>query len=166
MKLKAKTYFDIFWVIFFGGIFITALFLEFEAALIPLLVSGLCFIFAVSNLIIGLVRTGGKAAAAAETPSGLELHKKKKQKVDPRVAQCRFFVISSWLVGFVVGTYLFGHYAAIPLFTFLFLKSRKEGWVMSATFAVVLFAGVYFAIVVGVKTPLYEGLLPALLLGE
>jgi hypothetical protein len=172
MKLKPKTYFDLFWVVFFGGIFITAMTLEFEAGLIPGLVSASCFIFAISNLVIGLrkkAEKGGNIASAREGKEpapGPELHKRKEEKVEPRVAWKRFFVMSAWLVGFVVGIYLFGHYTAIPIFTFLFLKSRKESWTMSVTFAVALLAGVYLAIVVGVKTPLYEGLLPGLFFGE
>jgi hypothetical protein len=169
MKLKAKIYFDIFWVIFFGGIFITAWTYDIEAGLIPMLVSGLCLLFSIIRLIIvlsGKEKKGkgaekdhafqNKSEGALKDPV---LHKKKKEKVDPGVAWKRFFIISSWLVGFVIGVYLFGHLIAIPLFTFLYLRVKKEKWALSILFAVAITVGVYLAIVVGTKTPLYEGVL-------
>jgi hypothetical protein len=175
MKLRAKTYFDIFWVVFFAAILISGFSLEFEAALIPLLVSGLCLLFAVINLIKALAakekgkgdtgkEIGVAATAGAEGSPAIPVpHKKKKVKVDPKVAWRRFLVISGWLIGFVLGTYLFGHYVAIPAFTLLFLKSRKESWVLSLSCAAAVTAGVYLAIVLGTRTPLYEGLLFSLL---
>jgi hypothetical protein len=166
MKLRGKTYFDIFWVIFFAGIFISGLTLEFEAALIPLLVSGLCLVFALVNLVKALVAKekgkGATAAVSAATDGSVAIpvpHKKKKARVDPKVAWRRFLVMSAWLIGFVLATYLFGHYVAIPAFTLLFLRSKKESWVLSLSCAGAVIVGVYLAIVLGTRTPLYEGLL-------
>lgn len=157
MKTRGKTYFDIFWVVFFGAIFITSLGLEFEAGLIPGLVSGICVVFGVANLIIEIRKQTPPEEEGGPAPGS------HKGKVAPKVAFRRFAAISCWLIGFVLGTYLFGHLIAIPLFTFLFLKAKKESWALSATYAVLLLAGVYLAIVVGVKTPLYTGLLPGLM---
>jgi len=164
MKLGKKAYFHMFWVVFFGVVFATSLGLEFEAGLIPALVSAICLVLSGINLIKeirteargeeGAPRTEGGLAPAACAPG---------TKVAPKEALRRFGAISCWLMGFATGTYVFGHLIAIPVFTFLFLKARKEGWALSATYAVLLSAGVYLAIVVGVKTPLYTGLLPSLL---
>jgi hypothetical protein len=104
-----------------------------------------------------------KGEGVSKVPASL---KKKKERVDPRIAWKRFFIISSWLFGFAVGVYLFGHVIAIPLFTFLYLRSRKEKWVISVVFAVMMTVGVYLVIVVGTKTPLYQGVLVSHLVGE
>ena len=177
MKLKGTNYFDIFWVIFFGCIFCTALTYDVEAGLLPLLVSGLCLFFSIVRLMT-MLRKGEKkgkaeeAVAVAIQDKGegiskiLASVKKKKEGVDPRVAWKRFFIISSWLFGFAVGVYLFGHVIAIPLFTFLYLRSRKEKWVISVVFAVMMTVGVYLVIVVGTKTPLYQGVLVSHFVGE
>lgn len=170
MKLKATTYFDIFWVIFFGTIFVTALTYDIEAGLLPLLVSGLCLLFSIIRLM--MVLSGKEKKGKAEEAIAMAVQdkgegilrvtappKKKKEKVDPGIAWKRFFIISSWLLGLAVGVYLFGHLIAIPLFTFLYLRSRKEKWVISILFAVVMTVGVYLVIVVGTKTPLYQGVL-------
>jgi hypothetical protein len=171
MKLRAGTCFDIFWVIFFAAIFISGLTLEFEAALIPLLVSGLCLVFAVINLVKSLaakekVASDTEKEMSAAVPAGAEgpatipaPHKKKKARVDPKVAWRRFLIISAWLIGFVAATYIFGHYVAIPAFTLWFLRSKQESWVLSLSCAAAVTAGVYLAIVLGTRTPLYEGLL-------
>jgi hypothetical protein len=106
----------------------------------------------------------GVFSAGAEGPVTIPVpHKKKKTKIDPKVAWARFLAISAWLIGFVVATYLFGHYVAIPAFTLLFLRSKKESWVLSLSCAAAVTAGVYLAIVLGTRTPLYEGLLFSLL---
>jgi len=169
MKLKATTYFDIFWVIFFGAIFVTALTYNIEAALLPLLVSGLCLLFSIIRLM--MVLSGKEKKGKAEEVIAMDVQdkgeglrvsppsKKKKERVDPRIAWKRLFIISFWLLGFSVGIYLFGHLIAIPLFTLLYLRSRKEKWVISILFAVVMTVGVYLVIVVGTKTPLYQGVL-------
>jgi hypothetical protein len=177
MKLKGTSYFDIFWVIFFGCIFVTALTYDIEAGLLPLLVSGLCLLFSIIRLmtvLIGREKKGKPEEAIATVihdkgegvSKVLASPKKKKERVDPRIAWKRFFIISSWLLGFAVGVYLFGHLIAIPLFTFLYLRSRKEKWVISIVFAVMMTVGVYLVIVAGAKTPLYQGVLVSHLVGE
>jgi len=177
MKLKGTNYFDILWVIFFGCIFVTALTYDIEAGLLPLLVSGLCLFFSIVRLMTMLKggekkRKAGEAIAVAVGDKGEGISKivasvkKKKERVDPRVAWKRFFIISSWLLGFAVGVYLVGHLVAIPLFTFLYLRSRKEKWVISILFAVMMTVGVYLVIVVGTKTPLYQGVLVSHFVGE
>jgi len=177
MKLKGTSYFDIFCVIFFGSIFVTALTYDIEAGFLPLVVSGLCLFFSIIRLVT-MLREGRKkgkaegATAMATQDNGegvskiLAPFKKKKERVDPRIAWKRFFIISSWLFGFAVGVYLLGHLVAIPLFTFLYLRSRKEKWVISILFAVVMTVGVYLVIVVGTKTPLYQGVLVSHFVGE
>ena len=177
MKWKGTNYFDIFWVIFFGCIFVTALTYDIEAAFLPLLVSGLCLFFSIVRLV--MVLSGGKKKGKAEEAMAVAIQdkdegiskilasvKKEKERVDPRAAWKRFFIISSWLFGFAVGVYLLGHLVAIPLFTFLYLRSRKEKWVISILFAVVMTVGVYLIIVVGTKTPLYQGVLVSHFVGE
>jgi len=177
MKLKGTSYFDIFWVIFFGSIFVTALTYDIEAGFLPLVVSGLCLLFSIIRLVTmlsGGEKKGKAEEAAAMTTQGkgegvskiLAPFKKKKERVGPRTAWKRFFIISSWLFGFAVGVYLFGHLISIPLFTFLYLKARKENWVISILFAVMMTVGVYLVIVVGTKTPLYQGFLFSHFVGE
>jgi hypothetical protein len=55
-----------------------------------------------------------------------------------------------WMVGFLI---------TIPVYTLLFMRSRKESWRLSLFFAAFGFVALYFLFVVGLHIELYPGLI-------
>ena len=171
MKLNKSSYFDLFWIVFMGGIFVTAIGYNRKAGLIPLLVAGPCTIMSIFTFFNGLKEKKEKEVGAEEAlvkgimekMEGVSMEqvavKKKKVKVDPVVRRKRFWMMMAYMAVFVLGVYLFGHLVAIPIFVFLFMLLNKEKWYISLACAVVTTLIIYFAFVVAAQTTLYEGIL-------
>ena len=164
MKFKGKNYFDLFWVLFMGGIFIMATGYNRKAGLIPMLVSGLCTVMALYTFIKGLreeeTQPGGDQPPLVDviqTVSGNPVAG--ARNTDAVERKKRFWRIVGWMAGFSLAVYLFGHLIAIPIFTFLFMRLNGEKWVVSISCAVGLTLIVYLAFVVATKTTLYGGVL-------
>ncbi len=163
MKLKGKNYFDLFWVLFMGGIFIMAAGYNRKAGLIPMLVSGLCTVMALYTFVNGFREEKRKATGGQQTVADkIQVSSDRigvNEKQDPLERKKRFWLMMGWMVGFSLAVYLFGHLVAIPIFTLLFMRLNGEKWVVSIGCAVGLTLIVYFAFVVATKTTLYGGVL-------
>lgn len=171
MKLTKRSAFDLFWVVFMGGIFITALGYNRKAGLIPLLVAGPCAIMAIFTFFKGLKGKPAKGIGVEEAlvkgimekMEGVSMDqvaiKKKQVHVDPAERQKRFWGMMAYMAGFVLGVYLFGHLIAIPLFVFFFMFLNKEKWWVALACAIATTVIVYVAFVVAAQTTLYPGVL-------
>jgi hypothetical protein len=175
MKLKGKHYFDIFWILFFAGIMITSFGYGYKARLIPLVVTIPCLAFALYRFFAdlkgeekesGTVEDELMKGVMEKVEEVAGSHKKKKEKMSPEEKRRRFFDIALWIIIFVALIFGIGMLWAIPIFTLLYMRFKKESWVLSLSCAVGLFLGVYFAFIVGTKSYLYEGLLIPLLRGQ
>jgi hypothetical protein len=70
----------------------------------------------------------------------------------------RLGLILGWSAGFCLAVYLLGFYISIPAFAFAYLKWRRRSWLAAAIFAVALLAFSYAVFAIGLKAPLYKGL--------
>ena len=63
-----------------------------------------------------------------------------------------------WMAGYILGIFLIGFIPATALFTFSYLKSHKQGWLSSASQAIIGTAFIYFLFVVSFHVPLSKGI--------
>jgi hypothetical protein len=170
MKFKGKHYFSLFWVLFFAGIMLVSLGYHYKARLIPLVVCIPCLGFALYRF---YVEMWGKKEEEGITAEDLLLKgikdvvggssegykQKDKVKIDPAEKRRRFFDILLWVAIFLVLIFTVGFLIAIPVFTFAYMRVKKESWLMATLSSIGLTTGVYLAFVVGTESYLHEGLL-------
>ena len=66
--------------------------------------------------------------------------------------------VIAWLLLMLVVIYVFGLLAALPLFSFLYLKVRaKESWVLSMCVAGAMLGFLYGVFVAALNIPMYDG---------
>ncbi|NQT31627.1 MAG: tripartite tricarboxylate transporter TctB family protein [Deltaproteobacteria bacterium] len=149
MKLKGS-----FWVALFFlalglfGIIQSLTFRYWESMVLPLGISIIIFILAAVQVVRELRRRGEAAAAKATAEDS-------GAKAETR----RLGLIFGWAAGFCLAIYLFGFYIAIPTFAFAYLKWRRRGWLVAVIFAVGLLVFSYAVFAIGLKVPLYKGLI-------
>ncbi len=175
MKLKSKSMFTLFYIFFFTVVIIGSMGYTRKARLIPLVVAIPCLGFSIAQFVLDQ-RKGGKKGRSIEDdlfhgvmekvhqeiiPGGEE--KEKKRGTEKTRA---FFKIVGWIGVFYVSTFLFGFLVTIPLFTILFMRTRKERWITSVACAAGLWVTIYLSFAVIAKISLYEGLVFRLLGGE
>lgn len=146
MRLKGSFWLAVFFLVLgLFGIIQALTFGYWESMVLPLFVSAIIFILAVVEVARGLLRRREATAAGKAAVT----------KAEGR----RFGLIFGWLAGFCLAIYLLGFYISIPLFAFAYLKWRRRGWLVAAVFAVALLAFSYAVFAVGLKVPLYKGLI-------
>ena len=144
MKLKGS-----FWVAAFFlalgifGITQSLTFRYWESMVLPLGISIIIFILAAVEVVRELRRWGEKGVEKSES------------KIENR----RLVLIFGWAAGFCLAIYLLGFYISIPLFAFTYLKWRRRSWLVAVVFAIALLAFSYLVFAVGLKVPLYKGLI-------
>jgi hypothetical protein len=172
MKNKGQHIFNFFWVAFFILIISRSLTYNPKARLIPLLVAAICLVLAI-GVFIGEIRKKDKKSGLSGDDALLDGIMKKvdvaaeageeKKKVSAEEKKRRFFDAVLWILGFVLMIYLVGFLIAIPLFTFLFMRAKKESWTLSISCSLGLLAGVYLAFVKLSQSTIYEGIIFRLL---
>ncbi len=177
MKLKGKTYFSLFFILFFVVIIIGALGYNAKARLIPLVVAIPCLAMAIGQFVSEL--TGREKAKGRSIEDDLfhgvmeklvhqdvitEEEEKKGKKARGKTRA--LLNISLWLLFFAALLFLFGFYITIPLFTILFMRSKGDSWKLSLSCAFGLWVTVYLSIEVAAKLSLYEGWVFRLFGGE
>jgi len=130
------------------GIIQSLTFRYWESMVLPLGISIIIFILAAVQVVRELRRRGEAAAAKATAEDS-------GAKAETR----RLGLIFGWAAGFCLAIYLFGFYIAIPTFAFAYLKWRRRGWLVAVIFAVGLLVFSYAVFAIGLKVPLYKGLI-------
>ncbi len=174
MKLKPKAYFSLFLIIFFGAVIIGAMRYNAKARLIPLVVGLPCLAMAIAQFILDLSKERKKGISGEEElfkgvmekliHQEIITEEEKKEKKTLGVRK-RFFMIVFWILFFVACLYVFGFSIAIPLFTILFMRYKREKWVLTLSTAAGLWILIYIAFAVAAGIELYRGLIIDLLLG-
>ena len=147
MKLKGS-----FWVALFFlalglfGIIQSLTFRYWESMVLPLGISIIIFILAAVEVVRELRRRGDGEKDTAKDSGA---------KTENR----RLGLILGWTAGFCLAIYLLGFYFSIPIFAFAYLKWRRRGWLVAAVFAVALLVFSYAVFAIGLKVPLYKGLI-------
>lgn len=151
MKLKGSFWFAVF-LLALGlfGVIQSLTFVYWESIVLPLAISITIFVLAVVQVARELWWVNkGKEAAAKATATGSDT------KADNR----RLGLIFGWAAGFSLAIYLLGFYIATPIFAFAYLKWRGRSWLAAAIFAVGTLVFIYSAFELGLKAPLYKGLI-------
>ena len=176
MKLKAKSFFSLFLILFFGVVIVGALGYNPKARLIPLVIALPCLAMAIAQFILDLGK-GRKRGISGEEELFREVMEKvahqeivideeeKKEKKSSIEAK-KLFNSIFWILGFSALTFLFGFLITIPLFTILFMRYKKESWRLSLSCAAGLWLSVYLSFVIAAKVTLYEGFIFRLFSGE
>jgi hypothetical protein len=131
------------------GIVVSANFHYWESITLPLIVSSLIFMLAGVQLVLEFHPRAKHPITTAET-SDEKWHKGQIS---------RAYVIIVWIVALILAIYLLGFYLAAALFIFAYLKWHARGWTSSVIFAVTLVLFIYLIFNIGLKSPLYKGLL-------
>ena len=131
------------------GLVQSLMFGPWESVALPAGVSGV--IVAMAAIEVGTELLG---RSAREPTTGLDPVAQAESKGEAR----RLAVVVIWTAAFMLGIYLFGFRIAIPVFAFSYLKWRGWHWAIAALFAAAMLGFVYGAFVVGLKAPLFEGI--------
>jgi putative tricarboxylic transport membrane protein len=175
MKLTARSFFSLFYVLFFGSVVIGALGYGPQARLIPLVVALPCLAMSISQFVIDLTKEAEKGLSVddeiyrgimqkvvhRELAKGDQEGKKEKEGTLEQAKP--LFNIVLWILFFVALIVFFGFMIAIPVFTFLFMRSKKESWGLSLSCAAGLWLTIYLSFVVAASITLYKGLVFRLL---
>ena len=175
MKLKPKAYFNLFLIIFFAAVIIGAMGYTHKARLIPLVVGLPCLAMAIAQFILDLGKGGRKGISGEEELFRGVMEKlihqeivtedeEKKEKKDSGERK-RFFQTIFWILSFVACLYVFGFSIAIPLFTILFMRYKREKWVLTLCTAAGLWVVIYVAFAIAAGLDLYPGLLIEIIRG-
>ncbi|MFC1979783.1 tripartite tricarboxylate transporter TctB family protein [Chloroflexota bacterium] len=121
-----------------------------ESMVLPLAISIIIFILA-SVEVVRELQWGNKGEADAAKATAKDSESKAENR--------RLGLISAWAAGFCMAIYLLGFYIAIPLFAFAYLKWQRRGWLPAVIFAIALLAFIYIVFNIGLKVPLYKGLI-------
>lgn len=95
--------------------------------------------------------TEGKEVIAEKAEDSIEGRNVEENK--------KIFAAIGWMVLLVGMIWLIGFIIALPLYTFVFMKSRKENWLTSIIVASVGVGVIYFLFMMGLELTLYKGLL-------
>lgn len=151
MRLKGSFWLAVFFLALgLFGIVQSMTFRYWESMTLPLAVSIIISILAG----IQVVREQRRRGEEEEMAVAQEKAKDSQRKLDGK----RFGIVFSWVAGFCLAIYLLGFYISIPAFAFAYLKWRRRSWLAAAIFAMALLAFSYAVFAIGLKAPLYKGL--------
>jgi hypothetical protein len=174
MKLKPKSYFTLFYILFFAVVIIGSLGYTRKARLIPLVVAIPCLGMSIAQFVIDLGKGRKKGRSIEDDLFHGVMEKvihqdvvtegEKEEKTGAEKTR-GFFKIIGWILIFYLSIFLFGFLIAIPLFTILFMRFERERWFLSAACAAGLWLTIYLSFSVAAKISLYDGLVFQLLSG-
>ena len=176
MTFRSKSFFSLFYVLFFIIVIIGALGYNSKARLIPLVVALPCLGLSIIQFALDLGKEKKRGRSIEDDLFHGVMEKMVHQEVvaddegkkgkKRRWEAMPFFRIIGWLLFFYVSVYLFGFLITIPLFTILFMRSKGERWILSLSCGAGLWLTIYLAFVVAARISLHEGLVFRLLGGE
>ncbi len=151
MKIKGSLYVAIFFLLLgLFGIVHSLTFHYWESTVLPLATSSLIFILAA-------VEVGRELYRRDKAETAMEDNRQTGTK--NRFQISRLGSVFGWAAGFSLVIYLLGFHIAVPLFAFFYLKWRGRSWLTAIIFAVVVLAFVYGVFELGLKAPLFKGLI-------
>ncbi len=151
MKIKGSLYVAIFFLLLgLYGIIQSLTFRYWESIVLPLAMSSLIFVMAAVEVARELRRQDKGERAIEEKP---------RTEAKDRVEIRRFSLVFGWAAAFMLGIYLLGFHIAVPLFAFSYLKWRGRSWITATVFAGIMLAFIYGAFELGLKAPLFKGLI-------
>lgn len=83
----------------------------------------------------------------------------KKEKTGKKIGWATYLASPAWIGGFMLSIYLLGYVVGTPLFSVLYLKMRGQKWLTTIGFSTGMLALTYGGFEIALNTPLYGGLL-------
>jgi ABC-type enterobactin transport system permease subunit len=120
-----------------------------ESITLPLAISIILVILAAVQMVRELRWVNKGEASAAKVTA---------KDSDTKAESRRLGLIFGWTAGLCLAIYLLGFYISIPAFAFAYLKWRRRSWLVALIFAAALLVFSYAVFNIGLKTPLYQGL--------
>ncbi len=69
-----------------------------------------------------------------------------------------YIIVTAWIAGLLIGTYLFGILVTFPLFTLAYIKAKGWRWLLSISIAAGVFVVLYGVFGLAFRVPLYKGI--------
>ena len=122
----------------------------FASRLLPILVAGIVFIIAGTQLVKEIVTK----TDIIKTGDGDDISLEEDTKVDRR----SLLRVAAWITGFTAAIYLVGFIISIPLFVLFYMKKHGARWLTSAITAVVFTMIIYAVFEIALGVNLHPGL--------
>ena len=164
---SGRMLFSALFVVVFALLIVTATSYNPKARTFPLIVAVPVLIGAIANLVVDfrIVQRGEKPKKAKTeiktvvAESATTEPAPKKEKLTGKQKRNRELIGTAWLIGYVAALILFGFNLATLVYLVAFIKFfSKESWTLTIIYTVVLWAFVYVAFVVLLKSNLAPGL--------
>lgn len=172
MKAKVQIFFNLFLIAFFSAVIIASYQYNVKARLMPLVIAFPCLAMLVYQLLADL-RGKKDQDVSIEDEMFLKTMEKvhqdvieeKKEKKTDREETIGLLKSAAWIMAFCLMVYLCGFLITIPVYTVIFMRYSDDGWMLSLSVALGLWATVYISFTVLAKISLYDGLIFRLLEG-
>ena len=122
-----------------------------RARFFPLIVTGLCGVTVLAELLKACIASRKSGSATGEGQQNEESLIMNKQH------QLKFAATTAWIGGFALIIWLFGFVIGLPLFVLAYVKTYEEGWLWAIILPVIMFLIVYVGFGLLLQSPLYEG---------
>jgi hypothetical protein len=133
MKLRPQLILSVVVAIFFIVFAYQAKDWRLQARLYPWAIGIPMLVLAIVQVILDL-----KGVVAKETVNAAPVDMQLSERTDPALARRRTFNIFSWIIGYLLGVWLFGFGYCVPLIVFLYLKVQsRESWLLSGGLALI-----------------------------
>lgn len=121
-----------------------------ESVALPAIISGVIIVMATIEVGKELYSLGKRGTITAD----LKLPIKTMGTAGLR----RFVFFTVWVAAFMLCIYFFGFRISIPVYAFLYLKWRGKHLLFAAIFALAMLGFVYGVFELGLKAPLFQGI--------
>jgi len=145
--MRSSTIFALILLAILGIIFVMSLGYPHDARLFPLIIG-----IPTGALTLALIIREVQAKTGPEDIL-------QRTKVAKKDVLRNLLTAPAWIAALLLMIYLVGFLAGLPLFTFLYLKLHRQGWLLSIIVPTVMVAVIYGGFVMGLKMQLHEGLL-------
>jgi len=145
--MRSSTVFALVILVIMGVVIVMSLGYSYAAKFFPLSVA----IPTAALAVVQIVREVRAKTEPTEVPQ--------ETKAARRDVFRKYLAALAWIAALLLIIYLVGLLVGFPLFTLLYLKLHRQSWLLSIIVSLAILAVVYGGFVVGLKMPLYGGLL-------
>lgn len=151
MRIKGSLLVAIFFLLLgIYGLIQSLTFEYWESVALPAIVSGVIIVMATIEVGKELYSMGKRGTISADLNLPIETMGTAELR--------RFVFITVWVAAFMLCIYLFGFRISIPVYAFLYLKWRGKHLFIAAIFALAMLGFVYGVFELGLKAPLFQGI--------
>jgi len=144
-------------VVFLGSVYLSRGW-PLKASMFPMMIGITGALFSVWIILTAVIRL--RALTAGKENKKMETSLIASETATQTISTKSEVVMMLWLLGFLLLILIFGFWVAIAAFTALFMPVfGRENWKLVTTYTAGIWLGIYLVFAVGMKVPLYPGLL-------